>query len=118
MPLNDFITETSPCKPPTTRLYTQASNQGVSPSHSSTPNFWPPEITNAFSKLEERLTASIEDAIQNAMAPMHRLIKDEVSTLTLQLNELQQRVDKLEAQRMCEQNTDQQPVGHEDLDPK
>ena len=47
-----------------------------------------------------------------------RLIKDEVSTLTLQLNELQQRVEKLEAQRMGEQSTDQQPVSHEDLDPK
>ena len=118
VPLNNFITDTSPCKPPTTRLYTQASNQGVSPNHSSTPNLWPPELTNAFSKLEERLTASVEDAIQNAMGPMHRLIKDEVSTLTLQLIELQQRVDKLEAQQMWEQSTDQQPVGHEDLDPK
>ena len=97
VPLNNFITDTSPCKPPTTRLYTQASNQGVSLNHSSTPNLWPPELTNAFSKLEERLTASVEDAIQNAMGPMHRLIKDEVSTLTLQLIELQQRVDKLEA---------------------
>ena len=27
-------------------------------------------------------------------------------------------VDKLEAQRMGEQSTDQQPVSHEDLDPK
>ena len=62
-----------------------------------------PELTNAFSKLEERLTVSVEDTIQNAMDPMHRLIKDEVSTLSLQLNELQQRVDKLEAQRMGEQ---------------
>ena len=49
---------------------------------------------------------------------MHRLIKDEVSTLTLQLNELQQRVDKLEAQRTFEQSTDRQPVSHEDLDSK
>ena len=118
VPLNDFITETFPCKPPTTRLCTQASNQGVSPSQSSAPHPWPPELTTAFSKLEQRLTASIEDAIQKAMGPMHRLIKEEVSTLTLQLNELQKRVDKLEAQEMGEQSTDQQPVSHEDLDPK
>ena len=52
------------------------------------------------------------------MGPMHRLIKDEVSMLTLQLNELQQRVDKLETQQTGEQSTDQQPVSHEDLDPK
>ena len=68
MPLNDFITETFPCKLPTTRLYTQASNQRVSPSQSSTLHLWSPELTSAFSKLEERLTASIEDAIQNAMS--------------------------------------------------
>ena len=53
VPLNDIYTETFPCKLPTTRLYTQASNPGVSPSESSTLHLWPPELTNAFSKLEE-----------------------------------------------------------------
>ena len=118
VPLNDLITETFPCKLPITRLNIQANSHGISPSQSSARHPWFPELTTSFNELEQRLKASIEDAIQKAMGSMHRQIKEEVSTLTLQVNELQRRVDKLEAQRMGDQSTEQQSVRHEDLDPK
>ena len=118
VPFNDLITETFPCKQPITKLNIQANSQGVSPSQTSAPYPWSPELKTSFNKIEQRLKASIEDAIQKAVGSVHRLIKEEVSTLTLQVNELQQRVDKLEAQQMGEQSMDQQPVSHEELNPK
>ena len=56
VPLNDLITETFPYKQPITKFNTQANSQGVSPSQTSAPYPWSPELTTSFNKIEQRLS--------------------------------------------------------------
>ncbi len=58
----------------------------------------PSDLMNAISQLEGKLTKSIQEALGKALAPVQKLINDEVATLSRQVIELTQRIEKLESQ--------------------